>query len=145
NLGNSPSTSDALSFVRLGLDSPEFLTQLAAEDSRLATFPTRTSGLPVYDVTGATCPTLNDPANSSPVVGTNLHTTDPGRLLVSGQCPDLGAFKSPVLRNLSVRAPYFHNAAAATLDDVINFYDVRFHIGLTTQQHSDLLAFLKAL
>jgi len=145
NLGASPSDATTLSFVRLGLDSPEFLTALAVTDARLNGFVNRTAGLPVYSVTGTTCPLIVDPITSASVPGTNQHSSDPGRALVTGHCADLGAFKPPLLRNLAVRAPYFHNGAAATIDDVVNFYNGRFTIGLTTQQHSDLVAFLKAL
>jgi cytochrome c peroxidase len=145
NIGNNPSDRSSMSFVRLGLDSPDFLDRLAADDSRLSSFTARTSGLPVYQVSGATCPSLADPVSTVVVGGTNTRSSDPGRALVSGKCADLGAFKPPILRNLAVRAPYFHNAAAASLDDVVNFYDVRFQIGLSAQQHSDLVAFLKAL
>jgi len=71
--------------------------------------------------------------------------TDPGRALVTGQWKDVGRFKGPILRGLAGRPPYFHNGAAATLGDVVNFYDVRFELGLTDEQKADLVAFLKAL
>jgi CRP-like cAMP-binding protein/cytochrome c peroxidase len=149
NLGNSPADAGALAFVRLGLDSPDFLAALATHDTSLGSFVTRSSGLPVYTVTGTatptTCPTLIDPVSSSVVIGSNMRTTDPGRALVSGKCADLGAFKPPILRDAAVRAPYFHNGSAATLDDVVNFYNVRFSINLSAQQHSDLVAFLRSL
>ena len=41
--------------------------------------------------------------------------------------------------------PYFHNGSAATLDDAVTFYNNRFGMGLTAQQHTDLVAFLRAL
>jgi cytochrome c peroxidase len=145
NVGNNPSDTSPLSFVRLGLDSPDFLAQLAVNDAQIDSFVTRTAGLPVYSVVGGTCPTLSDPLSSSPIVGTNLRTTDPGRAMVTGHCADLGKFKPPVLRDVAVRAPYFHNAAATTLDDVVNFYNARFTIGLSEGQHADLVAFLKTL
>jgi hypothetical protein len=72
-------------------------------------------------------------------------TTDPGRALVTGKWKDVGKFKGPILRSLSARAPYFHNGFAATLDDVVAFYDSRFAIGFTPQEHADLVAFLKTL
>jgi len=72
-------------------------------------------------------------------------TTDPGRALITGKWKDIGKFKGPILRALSARAPYFHNGSAATLDDVVAFYDARFAIGLSPQEHADLVAFLKAL
>jgi cytochrome c peroxidase len=53
--------------------------------------------------------------------------------------------KGPILHALSSRAPYFHNGSAATLDDVVNFYDQRFGIGFTDQEKSDLIAFLGTL
>jgi hypothetical protein len=42
---------------------------------------------------------------------------------------------------LAARAPYFHNGSAATLSDLVEFYNQRFSIGLTDQQKSDLVAF----
>jgi hypothetical protein len=71
--------------------------------------------------------------------------TDPGRALITGKWKDVGRFKGPILRGLAGRAPYFHNGAASTLRDVVNFYDVRFGLGLSDQQKADLLAFLRAL
>jgi hypothetical protein len=71
--------------------------------------------------------------------------TDPGRALVTGKWRDIGRFKGPILRGLSGRAPYFHNGAAATLADVVRFYDARFELRLTEQQRADLVAFLRAL
>ncbi|MGB6286576.1 MAG: hypothetical protein WBG18_19520 [Xanthobacteraceae bacterium] len=71
--------------------------------------------------------------------------TDPGRALISGKCADVGKFKGPILRGLAARAPYFHNGSAATLIDVVNFYDQRFNIGFTDQQKQDLVNFLNTL
>jgi hypothetical protein len=34
-----------------------------------------------------------------------------------------GAFKTPILRNVGLTPPYFHNGSAATLDQVIEFYN----------------------
>ena len=50
-----------------------------------------------------------------------------------------------VLRDLEDSAPYFHNGSAARLEDVVNFYDLRFGIGLSNQQKNDLVNFLKTL
>jgi len=71
--------------------------------------------------------------------------TDPGFALTTGQCADLGKFKVPGLRDLSARAPYFHDGQAATLGDVIDFYNTRFNMGLTAQEKQDLINFLSAL
>ena len=50
-----------------------------------------------------------------------------------------------MLRGLSSRAPYFHNGSAASLKDVVDFYDSRFNIGFTDQEKNDLIAFLRSL
>jgi cytochrome c peroxidase len=71
--------------------------------------------------------------------------TDLGRALISGQCEDIGKTKGPILRGLAARAPYFHNGSAATLLDVVKFYNARFGIGLTDQQEKDLATFLRTL
>jgi len=72
-------------------------------------------------------------------------TTDPGGALITGRFAAVGEFKGPILRALSARPHYFHNGSAATLDEVVAFYDGRFAIGLTPQEHGDLVAFLKTL
>jgi cytochrome c peroxidase len=74
-----------------------------------------------------------------------VETTDPGRALISGKWADVGRFKGPVLRALAARAPYFHNGAAASLDEVVDFYERRFQMGLTPRERTDLIAFLRAL
>ena len=74
-----------------------------------------------------------------------MRTTDPGRALVTGRCEDVGRFKIPTLRALAARAPYFHNGSAATLEDVVEYYDRRFSIGFTASERADLIAFLRAL
>ena len=68
-----------------------------------------------------------------------------GRATISGQCADIGKLKGPILRGLASRAPYFHNGSAATLSDVVNFYDQRFKIGFTEQEKTDLVNFLNSL
>jgi hypothetical protein len=90
------------------------------------------SGLPVYRLL-------------CPATGTVTRTTDPGRALVSGRCGDIGKFKVPILRGLAARPPYFHNGSAATLNDVVTFYNKRFDIGLTPRESGDLVAFLRSL
>jgi hypothetical protein len=92
----------------------------------------RTPDLPLY--------TLRNIAT-----GDTVQTTDPGRAMITGKWRDIGKFKGPVLRALAARAPYFHNGSAATLEDVIQFYETRFRLGLTPREKKDLLAFLGAL
>jgi len=49
-------------------------------------------------------------------------TSDPGRLLLTGQPADLSVMDVTQLRGISKTAPYFHNNSAATLDDVVDHY-----------------------
>jgi len=60
--------------------------------------------------------------------GTNqtFTTSDPGRLLLTGQIADLGMMDITQLRGISQTAPYFHNNSAATLEAVLDHYDALF-------------------
>ncbi len=72
-------------------------------------------------------------------------TTDPGRAIRSGLWADMDRFKTPSLRGVSARAPYFHNGIADTLEDVVRHYEVALGFVFTRQQRADLVAFLEAL
>lgn len=81
---------------------------------------------------------------------------DDGRAAVTGDAGDLGAFKTPTLREIARTAPYMHNGSLATLDDVVDFY-VRggrknpnldaelMPLGITARERTALVAFLRAL
>jgi cytochrome c peroxidase len=101
-------------------------------DLGLTTAALRTPDMPLYTF-------------RNKITGEVMQTTDPGRALITGKWKDMSLFKGPILRGLAARAPYFHNGFAATLADVVEFYDRRFNIGLSEQEKSDLIAFLKAL
>jgi cytochrome c peroxidase len=90
-----------------------------------------TQDLPLYEIS------CND--------GTQVNTTDPGRALITGKCADISKFKTPGLRDLAARAPYFHNGSAATLQQVVSFYDQRFSMGLSPDETADLVAFMSTL
>ncbi len=92
----------------------------------------RTADLPLYTLQNKTTNEI-------------VQTTDPGRAMVTGKWSDIGKFKGPILRALAARAPYFHDGSAASLEDAVDFYDTRFHVGFTDQEKADLVAFLKAL
>jgi cytochrome c peroxidase len=53
-------------------------------------------------------------------------TSDPGRMLLTGQPADLGVMDNTQLRGISLTAPYFHNNSAATLEEVLDHYDAFF-------------------
>jgi cytochrome c peroxidase len=92
----------------------------------------RTADLPLFTLMNKT-------------TGELKQTSDPGRALVSGKWTDVGKFKGPILRGLAARAPYFHNGSAASLEEVMDFYDSRFLLHLTAQQKADFVAFLQSL
>ncbi len=94
--------------------------------------------VPVFLITN--CP---DPQNPGKTL--EFYTTDPGKGLVSGKCVDVNRGKGPILHGLAARAPYFHNGAAANLNQLVNFYNQRFQMQLTEQQKKDLIAFLNSL
>lgn len=79
------------------------------------------------------------------ITGDTVQTSDPGRAMVTGKWKDISKFKGPVLRALAARAPFFHDGSAATLADVVRFYDTRFQARLTEQEKADLIAFLLSL
>ena len=54
-------------------------------------------------------------------------------------------YRTTPLRGLAYNAPYFHDGSAATLDDVVNHYNTVRKLGLTAQQHADLVEYLKTL
>jgi cytochrome c peroxidase len=98
---------------------------------------------PGLDIAGLPVFTLK--CMQGPLQGKVYKVTDPGRATISGLCADIGKLKGPILRGLASRAPYFHNGSAATLGDVVNFYDQRFKIGFTDREKADLVNFLNAL
>ena len=101
-------------------------------DIRTASAEARTPDLPLY--------TFQNRTN-----GETRRLSDAGRGNVTGSWSDLGRFKTPTLRGLAARAPYFHNGIAATLEDVIRHYEVHLGFIFTNQQRADLAAFLRAL
>jgi cytochrome c peroxidase len=98
---------------------------------------------PGLDITGL--PVFTIWCTAGELAGKIFEVTDPGRALITGKCADIGKVKGPILRGLAARAPYFHNGSAATLRDVVEFYNQRFDIGFTAQQKAALAAFLSAL
>jgi cytochrome c peroxidase len=97
-----------------------------------------TPDLPVFLIQG--CPNPFNPGQPA-----SFYTTDPGRALITGHCSDFNRVKGPILRGLAARAPYFHNGAAADLNQLVNFYNQRFQMGLTDRQKRQLIAFLNSL
>lgn len=68
-----------------------------------------------------------------------------GRAQSTGKWTDVGKMAVPILRGLAQRAPYFNSGQAATLGDVVDHYDQRFHFTFTSHEKEALVAFLSAL
>jgi cytochrome c peroxidase len=101
--------------------------------------PTPASDLPRFTLT---CRKGSRPGflGLGPVV-----TNDPGRALITGRCADIGRFTVPQLRALAAREPYFHDGSAKSLEEVMDFYERRFDLGLSAAERQDLINFLAAL
>jgi cytochrome c peroxidase len=80
---------------------------------------------------------------------------DLGRYLVTNDPKDKGAFKTPTIRDVGLRAPYMHNGSEKTLEDVVDLYDkggrvgdpnldpLIVPLGLTANEKKALVAFMK--
>jgi cytochrome c peroxidase len=93
---------------------------------------------------------------------TDPDSSELGRFAVTNGLDELGAFKTPTLRNVAVTAPFMHDGSLATLRDVVVHYNnggvtnkgepVNDYLSggirppnLTEEQISDLVAFMEAL
>jgi cytochrome c peroxidase len=79
-----------------------------------------------------------------------------GRVLITYQVFDIGSYRTPSLRNVSLTAPFFHDGSAKTLADVVRFYNEGGRqninrewdldaLSLTEDEQRDLVAFLESL
>jgi hypothetical protein len=89
--------------------------------------------------------TCNADLPPHPFLGRTIYTQDPGRALISGKCEDVGAIVIQQFRALAARAPYFSNGSAASLRELVDFYDRRFNIRYTEQEKVDLANVLGVL
>ena len=89
-------------------------------------------------------------------------TSELGRFAVTEDLADVGAFKTPTIRNIALTAPYMHDGSLATLREVVEHYNnggvtnpedevnpylsggIR-PLDLTEQQMDDLVTFMEAL
>jgi len=81
---------------------------------------------------------------------------DLGRYNVTRAEKDKGSFKTPTLRSIIETAPYMHDGAFKTLEEVVDFLNeggganrnlsaLMKPLNLTAEEKTDLVAFLKAL
>ncbi|MDY6933163.1 MAG: cytochrome c peroxidase [Spirochaetota bacterium] len=50
-------------------------------------------------------------------------TSELGRFAITRNLTELGAFKTPTLRNIALTAPYMHDGSLATLEEVVDHYN----------------------
>jgi cytochrome c peroxidase len=89
-------------------------------------------------------------------IGWDDNKVDLGRYMVTGNAEEIGAFKTPTLREIARSAPYMHDGRFKTLEEVVNFYNkggvknphqdnLMIPLELTDQEKRDLVEFLHTL
>ena len=89
-------------------------------------------------------------------IGWDTNTVDLGRYMVTQNPEDVGAFKTPTLREIARTAPYMHDGRFKTLEEVVNFYNgggiknphldnTIIPLELTEEEKKDLVSFLRSL
>lgn len=77
---------------------------------------------------------------------TGSRKIDRGRIDVTGKAEDLYVFKAPVLRNVAMTPPYFHDGSVARLEDAVRIMArVQLNRELSDGDIADLTAFLHSL
>ncbi|MBW2058699.1 MAG: c-type cytochrome [Deltaproteobacteria bacterium] len=86
---------------------------------------------------------------------TKAEISELGRFVVTLKTSDIGAFKTPTLRNIAVTGPYMHDGSLESLEEVMALYNkggeknpflgsVRV-LNLTEEEIRDIIEFLKSL
>lgn len=87
-------------------------------------------------------------------VGMAAAKPDPGRMEVTKDPKDMGAFKTPSLRNIALTPPYMHDGSQKTLEEVVEWYVKGGHpnphlsdkvkkLNLTDEEKKSLVDFMK--
>ena len=88
--------------------------------------------------------------------GWDDNKVDLGRYMVTKNPEDIGALKTPTLREIARSAPYMHDGRFKTLEEVVNFYNqggvknphqdpLILPLELTKEEKQDLVQFLRTL
>ncbi len=89
-------------------------------------------------------------------MGLEVMDRDPGYYAVTRRPEDMGAFRTPPLRQVEQTGPYMHNGSFASLSEVIEFFDrgggadpnksqLLKPLGLTAEEKQSLEVFLRSL
>jgi cytochrome c peroxidase len=95
----------------------------------VALTPSELNGMVLYLTEAGDCfhchglPLLTDNAFHNIGLDSVFTGSNQGRFLETGDPADLGAFKTPTLRNIALTAPYMHDGRFATLEEVVEHYN----------------------
>src|SRR5262249_38551913 len=146
-------------FERVLLRGDSVIDRFRRKGDHAALKPAERHGLWIYESKGR-CWRCHSGSNFTDEqfhnTGVSWGKDDLGRFAVSKNDNDRGKFKTPTLRGVGLTGPYMHDGSLKTLDDVVEFYtrggganpnldSVLGPLGLTKEELSDLVAFLKAL
>ena len=136
-------------------DNSPFDQYIAGDKTAMS--PAAIRGLEIFKGKG-NCIDCHDGANFTDDSYHNIgvNNGDEGRYAVTGNKNMKGAFKTPGLRTIIYSAPYLHDGSAASLEEVIDFYNKGGNggenidklikpLGLSKQEKFDLIAFMGAL
>ena len=145
-------------------DDPELAAKFAAAQAGVSAHPMSEEakrGREIFFTEKGNCTACHVGANLADEkyhnIGIGMEKPEPdlGRLIVTQDARDTGAFKTPTVRNVALSAPYMHDGSIATLEEVIEWYDKGGHpnphlsdkirpLRLSPQEKSDLVEFMKA-
>jgi cytochrome c peroxidase len=145
-------------------DDPELSAKYAAAKEAAAAHPMSESaqrGRDIFFSEKGNCTACHVGANLADEkyhnigIGMDKENPDLGRVAVTKNEKDMGAFKTPTVRNAALTAPYMHDGSVATLEEVVEWYDKGGHanphlsdkikpLKLTPQEKADLVEFMKS-
>ena len=135
----------ALAHYMAGLQHFESPYDLWLGGDSTALNPDARAGLELFETHCSTChsgPQLSSFAISANGLPTNA---DYGRMNLTNNAEDSGAFKIPTLRGIALTYPYMHDGSYADLDTVLWTYSEVRALGLTAEELAQLKAFLNTL
>jgi cytochrome c peroxidase len=130
--------------------------QLSETAGQIAEGATSSSRSKAINVTNSPPAAVRQNQEAVPLLAHTPGFTELGRYLMTKQPKDVGAFKTPTLRDIELTTPYMHNGSEKTLIDVVRFYnrggnananlDERMRLlHLSDDEINDLVEFMRAL
>ena len=149
------------SFERVLLRGDSPVDRFRRKGDHSALTPQERSGLWLYESKGRcwrchTGATFTDEGFHNTGIGWGKDPADPGRFAVTKKEADRGKFRTPTLRGVGLASAYMHDGSLRTLEEVVAFYNrggnanpnldpAMAPLGLSADEITDLIAFLKAL